>query len=119
GSVAARHANAGQVCTSAERVFVHQEIAEEFTSRYVDAVSALSVGAPSAEGTDIGPLASSAQLAKVRAAVAAAREDGAEILLDGSAADASFGAGYWVSPTVVAGGAPEMRGLGAEPLPPA
>lgn len=107
--VQARHANAGQVCTSAERVFVHRDIVGEFTERYVAAVSELTVGAPSAAGTDMGPLASVAQLEKVRSAVETARGEGAEVLLDGSAADASFGPGYWVSPTVVAGVRRDMR----------
>ncbi|HEY4277280.1 MAG TPA: aldehyde dehydrogenase [Conexibacter sp.] len=108
--VTARHANAGQVCTSAERVFVHREIADAFTERYVAAVSALSVGAPdSTPGVDMGPLASKAQLAKTAAAVATARSEGAEVLLGGDAPDAARGAGYWFAPTVLGGVKRDMR----------
>jgi lactaldehyde dehydrogenase/glycolaldehyde dehydrogenase len=96
--VEARHANAGQVCTSAERVLVHREIADEFTERYVAAVSELTVG----------PLATRAQLEKVIAAVETARGEGAEVLLGGGR-DASLGAGYWFAPTVLGGVRPDMR----------
>jgi lactaldehyde dehydrogenase/glycolaldehyde dehydrogenase len=106
--VEARHANAGQVCTSAERVFVHREIADAFTARYVEAVSALTVGSPAGGAkVDVGPLASKAQLAKAIAAVDTARSEGAEILLDGGA-DPAAGPGYWFSPTVVGKVRPEM-----------
>jgi lactaldehyde dehydrogenase/glycolaldehyde dehydrogenase len=106
--VQARHANAGQVCTSAERVFVHREIADAFKQRYVEAVAALTVGQPSVDGTDMGPLASRAQLAKAIAAVDKARDEGAEVLLGGDSGGAASGPGYWFSPTVLGGVNPEM-----------
>jgi lactaldehyde dehydrogenase/glycolaldehyde dehydrogenase len=51
--IQARHANCGQVCTSAERVLVHTEVVEEFTDRYVAAAQAIKVGFPR-EGPDMG-----------------------------------------------------------------
>ena len=66
--VAARHTNAGQVCTAAERVFVHDDLYEPFLEAYVAAVAELIIGHPSGE-VDLGPLASAQQLAKTELAV--------------------------------------------------
>ena len=99
--VNARHINAGQVCTSAERVFVDARIADEFTERYVDAVESLTLGHPSGE-VDMGPLVSDAQLTKTTDAVAVARSEGADVV-SGGAAPAEFADGYWYQPTVLRG----------------
>ncbi len=107
--VTARHANSGQVCTSAERVFVHQDILEPFTEGYVRAVEALTLGPPT-EPVDMGPLANAAQLDKTRAAVAGAIEEGAEIVSGGGTPGGeAFAKGYWHAPTVLRGVHPAMR----------
>jgi lactaldehyde dehydrogenase/glycolaldehyde dehydrogenase len=99
--VEARHTNAGQVCTSAERVLVHHDIAEAFTTRYVEAVQTLRVGNPTGP-VDVGPLVSSVQRDKTTAAVARAIEDGAVVVAGGGRpAGRGFDRGYWFSPTVL------------------
>jgi len=106
--VAARHTNAGQVCTSAERVYVHEDLVNEFTDRYVAAVKSLSIGDPST-AVDLGPLASAQQVAKTAAAVDCAMAAGAEILTGGGRPNGPiFGLGYWYAPTVLRGVAQEM-----------
>jgi lactaldehyde dehydrogenase/glycolaldehyde dehydrogenase len=102
--VAARHTNAGQVCTAAERVFVHDDVYEPFLEAYVAAVGRLVVGHPSGE-VDMGPLASAQQLAKTMLSVEVALAEGAEVIAGGSAPDRE---GYWYSPTVLRGVSPEM-----------
>jgi lactaldehyde dehydrogenase/glycolaldehyde dehydrogenase len=106
--VAARHANSGQVCTSAERVFVHSDLYEPFLDAYVTAVQGLTIGHPS--GTvDMGPLASAQQLTKTELAVEVAIAEGAEVVTGGSApTGAALRQGYWYSPTVLRGVRPEM-----------
>jgi lactaldehyde dehydrogenase/glycolaldehyde dehydrogenase len=99
--VEARHTNAGQVCTSAERVLVHHDVVDAFTTRYVAAVQALRVGDPTGP-VDVGPLVSSAQHDKTAAAVARAIDDGAVVVAGGGRPDgAGFDRGYWFSPTVL------------------
>jgi lactaldehyde dehydrogenase/glycolaldehyde dehydrogenase len=99
--VAARHTNAGQVCTSAERVFVHRDLYGEFVSSYVAAVDRLTLGDPNGS-FDIGPLASAQQLEKTSAAVEGALAEGAKVLTGGSRPKPSaFAKGYWYSPTVL------------------
>jgi lactaldehyde dehydrogenase/glycolaldehyde dehydrogenase len=106
--VAARHANSGQVCTSAERVFVHDDLYEPFLDAYVSAVRKLTIGHPSG-AVDMGPLASARQLAKTEQAVEVALAEGARVLTGGSGpASPALGQGYWFAPTVLAGVRPEM-----------
>jgi lactaldehyde dehydrogenase/glycolaldehyde dehydrogenase len=113
--ITARHTNAGQVCTCAERVLVDRAIAAEFTERYVAAASALVVGDPAGAGTDMGPLVSAAQLEKTVAAVALAREQGAAVALGGGRPDGdAFADGYWHAPTVLTGLEPGMAILREE-----
>ena len=102
--VTARHHNAGQVCTCAERVLVHNDILEAFTERYVTAVEALRLGDPRT-AVDMGTLVSSAQLAKTVAAVELAREEGATVLTGGGRPD---GSGWFHSPTVLRDVTPQM-----------
>lgn len=103
--VAARHTNAGQVCTSAERVLVHHDVLEPFTDRYVAAVEALRIGDPMGD-VDMGPLASAAQLAKTQAALQGAVAAGARVVGRGSVA--SDGGGYWHAPAVLRDVQPRM-----------
>jgi lactaldehyde dehydrogenase/glycolaldehyde dehydrogenase len=104
--IEARFTNAGQVCTSAERVFVHAERVDEFTERYVAAAEALVVGAASAgDGVQMGPMASAAQLEKVGAAVERAVGEGAKVLTGGGPKE---GDGYFFTPTVLGDVKPEM-----------
>jgi lactaldehyde dehydrogenase / glycolaldehyde dehydrogenase len=106
--VAARHTNAGQVCTSAERVFVHEAVLDPFVERYTAAVRALRIGNPLGD-VDLGPLVSSMQLEKTRAAVATAIEEGAVVVAGGDRpAGHDFADGYWFEPTVLRDVGPEM-----------
>lgn len=48
--------HAGQVCVSTQRIFVHQDIAADFTERLVARVAKLRVGDPTLKDTEVGPL---------------------------------------------------------------
>ncbi|MHB1537675.1 MAG: aldehyde dehydrogenase family protein, partial [Solirubrobacteraceae bacterium] len=97
--LAARHLNAGQVCTSAEVVYVQREVLDEFSQRYATAVSALRVGDPR-EQVDLGPLASAQQLERVQSAVDGAVAAGARLIVAGGR-DSERGPGYWFTPVVL------------------
>ncbi len=75
--------NAGQVCTSTERVYVHDSILKPFTDRLVDYVRTLRLGPGSTPGTDIGPLIGDRYRRKVEEHVDEARHKGARILTGG------------------------------------
>ena len=97
---ASRIINTGQVCNCAERVYVHESVAEVFTSRMVAAMEKTVVGDPFDPATEMGPLVSKRQQELVGTAVQQAIQDGAELLCGGSA---SMGkTGFFFPPTVVA-----------------
>ena len=82
-AVQARVQNAGQSCIAAKRFIVHQDVAEEFTERFVEAMDALSVGDPFDPATEVGPLINAAAVDGIEAQVEDARAKGATILCGG------------------------------------
>ena len=108
GGVWAAYLNAGQVCTSAERFYVAREVYDDFVSEFVDHTRSLRVGDPLSEGTDVGPMVSAPQRAKVETQLEAAVAAGAELLVGGDRA--GFERGHYLSPAVVTG-APDSTEL--------
>ncbi|MGH9264097.1 MAG: aldehyde dehydrogenase family protein [Acidimicrobiales bacterium] len=98
-------ANAGQICTSVERVYVHAQVADAFLDELVSRAKALRVGPGTDPSTDIGPMIDDRQRAVVDAHVRAAVDAGAEVLCGGSPVE---GAGSYYPPTVLAGVRPGM-----------
>ncbi len=94
--------NAGQVCTSTERVYVHASIAKKFTSNLVDYVRTLRLGPGLEPGTDIGPLIGERYRKKVEEHVAEARAKGAQVLTGGRRPP-QLERGYFYEPTVLTG----------------
>ena len=94
--------NSGQVCVSANRVFVHQEIADELIKRIVEKTRALRIT------TDFGPVVSAAQLATIEEQVNDAVSSGANVLVGGQRLN-SDGVGFYYSPTVLTNISPSMR----------
>ncbi len=91
--------NAGQVCTSAERVFVPQSLRDDFAEAFRCAkVGDLRLGHGLAEGTDTGPLAADRFRDKVAAHVDDAVSRGARTLTGGRRAE---GPGWFFEPTVL------------------
>ena len=50
--------NSGQVCTSVERVYVYNNIADKFTEALIEEAKKIRLGDPMDENTDLGPMAS-------------------------------------------------------------
>jgi succinate-semialdehyde dehydrogenase/glutarate-semialdehyde dehydrogenase len=97
-AVTARTLNNGQSCINAKRIIVHEEIAADFESRYVEAMAALKVGDPMSEETDMGPLATPQMLEDVDGQVRASIEAGAKVLTGG---EPTGGPGNFYPPTVL------------------
>ncbi|MGH9589964.1 MAG: aldehyde dehydrogenase [Terracidiphilus sp.] len=93
--------NTGQVCNCAERVYVHESIADEFTERMTQAMRKTVSGDPFTSGVEMGPLVSQTQLSNVESAVRQARADGAEVATGGERDNR--GRGYYYQPTVLTG----------------
>jgi len=85
GAVSACFSSAGQLCVSVERIYVHENVREEFTKAFVARTRALKLGAELGYGADLGSLTSAAQLEAVSAHVEDARAKGATVLTGGRA----------------------------------
>jgi len=105
-AVTARCQNNGQSCIAAKRFIVHADVYDQFATAFVAGMTALSVGDPMADGTDVGPLATSAGRDGVAAQVDDAAARGGRILCGGTVPDS---AGWFYPPTVVADLDPSMR----------
>ncbi|MDR3593131.1 MAG: aldehyde dehydrogenase [Negativicutes bacterium] len=92
--------NTGQVCNCAERVYVHESIAERFIEKMTVAMKNTKYGNPLTEpDIEMGPLVSRQQLEQVEASVRQAVADGATLVLGGKRADR--GKGFYFEPTVL------------------
>lgn len=90
--------HAGQVCTAASRLIVHESISDEILERIVTRAENLSVG-PAIEDPDLGPVISEAQLVKIVAIVEKAVSTGAKLLTGGRRVESL--PGYFMQPTVL------------------
>ncbi|GLS86861.1 NAD/NADP-dependent betaine aldehyde dehydrogenase [Cypionkella aquatica] len=91
--------SAGQVCSNGTRVFVQKGIKAKFLKRLAERTAAIKLGDPLDETTQMGPLVSGAQLAKVLGYIETAKAEGATLVCGGGQAGAE---GAFVQPTVFA-----------------
>ena len=98
GTMLAKMRNLGEACTAANRIYVHESIAPEFTKRLAARMSALKVGDGTDPSVDVGPLVNADTRDKVAAFVADAVAKGAKIECGGKTPD---GTGYFYLPTVL------------------
>jgi acyl-CoA reductase-like NAD-dependent aldehyde dehydrogenase len=99
GAAWARYLNAGQVCTSAKRIYVVEKIAMPFIERFVAQAQTIRVGNPMDPETDMGPLISEKARARVEDQVKRAVAQGAKVMAGGKRLD--VGPGYFYAPTVL------------------
>lgn len=96
-AIVAKFRNAGQACVAANRIIVHEKIADAFIERFVTLAKALRVGSGFDAGTDVGPIISARQRDGVADLVAEFEQIDATLLAGGRAID---GDGYFFEPTV-------------------
>ena len=96
-------ANAGQVCLSVQRIFLHAQVYDEGLARIVAGAWGLSVGDPRDPATAVGPMVSEGAAAKAEATVREAIEAGARCECGGTRTGTLF------APTVLTGTTPSMR----------
>jgi acyl-CoA reductase-like NAD-dependent aldehyde dehydrogenase len=101
GGAWAAFLNAGQVCTSAERFYVMEDVYDDYLQAFADHTRSLVIGDPLDPATDIGPMVSAAQRQKVADQVEAAVASGAELVTGGDGA--GHNTGHFFAPAVVTG----------------
>jgi betaine-aldehyde dehydrogenase len=99
GAMLGNFYSAGQVCSNGTRVFVQRGIKARFLERLRERTEAIRLGDPMDEATQMGPVISAAQHAKVMAYIEAGRREGARLITGGTAGP---NAGFWIRPTVFA-----------------
>jgi acyl-CoA reductase-like NAD-dependent aldehyde dehydrogenase len=96
-------ANAGQVCISLQRLYLHESIAPAFLEHFVTATNALKVGNPLDRDCDVGPMISDEAAARAEEWIRDAVKEGARLLAGGRRE------GRLIWPTVLADTRPEMK----------
>ncbi|MBK4214358.1 aldehyde dehydrogenase family protein [Paracoccus caeni] len=97
--------NQGEVCTCPSRALIHEKIYDRFMERAIKRVEAIKQGDPRDAATMIGAQASSEQKEKILSYLDIGRQEGAEVLTGGGAADhgGELSSGFYVKPTVLRG----------------
>jgi 1-pyrroline-5-carboxylate dehydrogenase len=92
----------GQKCSATSRVFVEDDVYDEFVDKLVERTRGLRVGVPSDDGVFIGPVIDQAAVKRYQSAVEEVRSSGGEILTGGSLlSEGDLARGNYVEPTVV------------------
>jgi succinate-semialdehyde dehydrogenase/glutarate-semialdehyde dehydrogenase len=95
--------NAGQVCVSTERIYVHEKVADDFEALVIEKTKALKQGDPTDESVNVGPMVHSSQRDIVLAQLEEALNDGAALRCGGGSHD------NYIEPTVLTGCNHDMR----------
>ena len=111
--VAFKFRNAGQVCLSPSRFFVHESIADRFTTRFAELARAIKVGDGLQAGVQMGPLNNARRLEAAQALVADVAQRGGRIHAGGERLGSR---GYFFAPTVMSQVAHDCRLLREEPF---
>ncbi len=98
GTMLAKMRNLGEACTAANRIYVHESRAQEFTEKLTKAMSSLKVGDGSDPSIDVGPLVNAATRDKVAKFVEDAIAKGAKLECGGKRPS---GIGHFYPPTVL------------------
>ena len=98
GAMIAKMRNGGEACTAANRFYVHDSVADEFSRKFSARLAALTVGPGLDDGTDLGPLVNADTRSKVATLVDEATQAGSRVLTGGQAPDRP---GYFYAPTVL------------------
>lgn len=103
GLVRGAFAFSGQVCISAQRIYVQKGVYQEFLDQYVSAVKALTLGDPADESTDIGPMISEKEANRAHSWIQEAVKAGARLATGGNRE------GTLLEPTILVDVKPDMK----------
>ncbi len=113
--VAFKFRNAGQVCTSPTRFFIHRDLYEAFVDRFVALASEIKVGNGLEAGTQMGPMIARRRLAAMEELVTDAVSKGAKLKLGGVRIGTK---GHFFAPTVLADVPADATIMSSEPFGP-
>jgi acyl-CoA reductase-like NAD-dependent aldehyde dehydrogenase len=101
GAMNSTFRNQGEICTAGARLVAHERVADELVERLAERVGALRLGRGLDDETDMGPLVSARQRARVLDLYESARADGATVVIGGGSATVeAYPDGFFVEPTI-------------------
>jgi acyl-CoA reductase-like NAD-dependent aldehyde dehydrogenase len=110
GAVNATFRNQGEVCTAGARLVAHEHVADAVVERLAERVSGIRLGRGLDPDTEMGPLVSERQRARVLDLYASARDEGANAVVGGGSATVEdYPDGFFVQPTIFDATRNEMR----------
>lgn len=98
-SIAGIFGATGQSCVAGSRLYLHEDIADEFLERMTTLARQIVIGDPLLEETQMGPLCTTGQLEHIQCEVAHAQEEGGTILSGGKQPDGAVG--LFFEPTII------------------
>ena len=112
-SVPTKYANAGQVCVTPDRFFVHEKLHDAFVEGFVKRAKAMKLGDGLDPSVQMGPLINAGRLEEIDGVVAEALRHGAHLAAGGARA-AKLNAGHFFEPTVLTDVTDDMRVFATE-----
>src|SRR6478609_6820112 len=110
GVVSGIFAATGQTCIAGSRLLVQDTVHDEVVRRVVELAGTAAMGDPMNPGTQVGPITTPPQYAKVLDYIAIAQQEGAQLALGGGPATGpACGNGWFVQPTIFTGVRNDMR----------
>ena len=108
-AVGARFDNCGQVCTCNERMYIHEEVYDDFMAKFLPKVEALRVGNPMLDSSDMGPKVNKSEVEHMEELVSTSLMEGASLALGGKRPTGKyFEKGFWFEPTILTNVSQEM-----------
>lgn len=102
--------NSGQSCEARSRLFVQEDIYEEFMDKFLEKAAKLKVGDPFDENTHMGAIISKSQEKVIDDYVQLAKEEGGKVIFGGKRPKGDeFGNGFWYEPTIITDVTNDMR----------
>jgi succinate-semialdehyde dehydrogenase/glutarate-semialdehyde dehydrogenase len=112
-AVPTKYANAGQVCVTPDRFYVHESLHDAFVAGFAARAKAIKLGDGLDASVGMGPLINARRLSEIEGIVADAVRAGAKIVAGGRRASA-FNAGHFFEPTVLSDVTDDMKVMGQE-----
>jgi succinate-semialdehyde dehydrogenase/glutarate-semialdehyde dehydrogenase len=104
GALVSKFRNSGQTCVCVNRFLIHENVYNEFTQKFIAAVSEFKIGDGLEDGVNVGPMINNKAITKTSEFIQDAKEKGGEILLGGKAIDNCF-----FEPTIIGNASKDMN----------
>jgi len=110
GAIASKFRNAGQTCVCANRMYVHETIAEDFSELLAKKMRSLVIGDGNKDNVTIGPLIDDGAVEKAASHVEDAKSKGAEVVVGGNRlTEGEFANGFFFEPTLLMNATEDMK----------